>query len=233
MPVEIKGLQKVSLIDYPGKICSVVFLSNCNFRCPFCHNLDLVLNPEKLPTIPENEILEFLKTRLKLIDGVCICGGEPTIHEGLPDFIKKIKSLDFLVKLDTNGTNPEMVEFLIKNKLVDYIAMDIKTTLEKYDNVAKVKVNAVDIRKSVDLIRKSGIDYDFRTTVVPGLFDEKTALEIGRWLKGSKRYYLQQFRPETTLDKKYEKKKPYTKEELGEFREMLKPYFEICEVRGV
>ncbi|HDD35204.1 MAG TPA: anaerobic ribonucleoside-triphosphate reductase activating protein, partial [Candidatus Desulfofervidus auxilii] len=122
--LKIKGFQKTSLIDYPGKICSVLFLPGCNYRCPFCQNPDLIENPDKLPDIEEGYILSFLKKRKGLVDGVCITGGEPTIHKELPSFIKKIKDLGFLVKLDTNGSNPEMVEHLIKNKLLDYVAMD-------------------------------------------------------------------------------------------------------------
>jgi len=227
----IKGIQKTSLIDYPGKICSIIFLGDCNFRCGFCQNPDLIKSPGKLETIPEEEILEFLKSRKKWIDGVCLSGGEPLLYGDLPEFIKKIKEIGLLVKLDTNGTNPQMLDYLIKNKLVDYIAMDIKASLENYEKAAGVKVNMENIKKSVELIKNSSIDYEFRTTVVPGLFSKEEALKIGKWLSGSKRYFLQQFRPETVLDERFHKLKPFSEEELRGFANLLKPFFEKVGVR--
>ncbi len=227
----IKGLQKQTVIDYPGKIACTIFTFGCNFRCKYCHNPELVIDDGR-PEIKEIEILEFLKSRKGFLDGVCITGGEPTLHKDLPDFIRKIKNLGFLVKLDTNGTNPEMLKGLIEEKLVDYIAMDIKAPLDFYENVVNVKVNKDDIQKSIDLIRKLK-EYEFRTTVVPGLFNENHAKLIGEWLKGSKRFYVQQFRGIKTLDKNFVNKKPFTKEELIKFRNILKPYFETCEIRGV
>ena len=227
----IKGLQKTSLIDYPGKICSVVFVANCNFRCPYCQNPDLILNHKKIPNIPEKKVFEHLKNRRKWIDGVCITGGEPCIHESLIGFIEKIKSMGFLVKLDTNGSSPEMLEHLIRNRLLDYIAMDIKAPLKKYSSSAGVRVNVLNIRRSVSLILKSEIDYEFRTTVVPRLFKEEDLISIGKWLKGAKRYCLQQFRPLSTLDKAYQKEEAYPEEKLRGFAEVAKPYFDRVEVR--
>jgi pyruvate formate lyase activating enzyme len=229
----IKGFQKLSLIEYPGKISAIVFLGKCDFRCHFCYNIDLVKNYEKLPDIPEKEVLDFLSTRKGLLDGVAITGGEPTLHKELPEFIKKIKDLGFLVMLETNGSNPKMLKELIDKKLVDYIAMDIKAPLEKYDEVAGVKVNKKDIQDSVDIIHNSGIDYEFRLTVIPKHFKEEDALEIGKWLKGSKRYFLQEFRQEKTLNENYKKMENYSPEKMKEFAELMKPFFDSVKVRGI
>jgi len=226
----IKGLQKHTIIDYPGKVACTIFTFGCNFHCNYCHNPELVIDDGR-PEIKEIEILEFLKERKDFLDGVCITGGEPTINKDLPDFIKKIKALGFLVKLDTNGTNPKMLEELIEKKLVDYIAMDIKAPLEFYDNVTNVKVKKNDIQKSVDIIKKIP-GYEFRITVVPGLFKEGYALAIGKWLKGTKRFYIQQFRGIKTLDKSFVNKKPFSKEELIKIYNIMKPFFEKCEIRG-
>jgi pyruvate formate lyase activating enzyme len=229
----IKGFQKLSLIEYPGKISAIVFLGKCDFSCHFCYNIDLVKNYEKLPDIPEKEVLDFLSTRKGLLDGVAITGGEPTLHKELPEFIKKIKDLGFLVMLETNGSNPRMIKELIEKKMVDYIAMDIKAPLEKYDEVAGVKVNKKDIQDSVDIIRNSGIDYEFRTTVIPKHFKEEDALAIGKWLKGSNRFFLQQFRPDKTLDESYQKMEQYPPEKLKEFVGIMKPFFGSVKVRGI
>lgn len=225
----IKGLQKTSLVDYPGKVVATIFLGGCNFRCPYCQNRDLVLNYEKMPTIKEEEVLEFLKEKEKWLDGVCITGGEPLLYKEIVDFIKKIKDIGLLVKVDTNGTNPELLKKIIN--LVDYISMDIKAPLEKYDNVARVNVNKEEIKKSVDILKKGKVEYEFRTTVVPDFFTKEDAVEIGKWLKGSKQYFLQQFRPMNTLDKAYEKKKPYPREKFDEFKKILDKYIKKIEVR--
>jgi pyruvate formate lyase activating enzyme len=227
----IKGLQKQTIIDYPGKVACTIFTFGCNFRCSYCHNPELVIDDGR-PEINELEILDFLNNRKVFLDGVCITGGEPTINKDLPDFIRKVKALGFLVKLDTNGTNPKMLEELIEKELVDYIAMDIKAPLEFYDNVTKVKVKKEDIQKSIDLIKKMK-GYEFRITVTPGLFNEKYAKSIGEWLKGSKRFYIQQFRGIKTLDQSFINKKPFSKEELMNFCNIMKPFFEKCEIRGV
>ena len=229
----IKGLQKLSLIEYPGKISAIVFLGNCNFRCHFCYNTDLVKNYDKLPDIPEKNILEFLSTRKGLLDGLAITGGEPTLHKDLPDFIKKVKDLGFLVMLETNGSNPKMLKELIDKKLVDYIAMDIKAPLEKYDEVTGVKVNKKKIQESIDIIHNSGIDYEFRSTVIPKHFKKEDALAIGKWLKGSKRFVLQQFRSDKTLDENYKKMEAYSPEKMKEFVEIMKPFFDFVKVRGI
>lgn len=230
--IPIKGFQKTSLIDYPGKMCSVVFVANCNFRCPYCHNPDLVLNHKNIPDMPAKKIFEHLKKKKKWIDGVCITGGEPCLHENLVDFIRKLKSMGFLVKLDTNGTNPEMLKHLLRNKLLDYVAMDVKGPLKKYSRIVNANVKIMNIRESASLLMKSGVDYEFRTTVVPSLFNEDDLVSIGKWLRGAKKYCIQQFRTLSTLDKKYEKEKPYPEQKLRMFAEVAKEYFGKVEVRA-
>jgi len=231
--VSIKGVQKTSLIDYEPNIASVVFLAGCNFRCPYCQNPELALDKPELPIIPEEEVLEFLKERKKWIEGVCISGGEPTIQKDLPEFIEKIKKLGLKVKLDTNGSNPKMLKELIEKKLIDYIAMDIKAPAEKYAGVVKLNVNADGIKRSADIIKKSGIEHEFRITVVPTITGDDDIKEISEWLKGSKKFFIQQFQPKTCLNKDFEKIKPYAKEELEKLVDIAKPYFEFVGMRGV
>ncbi len=230
--VQIKGLQPLTLIDYPGKVACTVFLGGCNFRCPFCYNIDLVLRPKKLHSIPEEEFFNFLKKRKGWLDGVCIGGGEPTIYADLPIFISKIKSLGFLVKLDTNGSNPEMIKRLLRKKLLDYIAMDIKTRLnpKKYSEAVGVKADIEKIKKSITIIKKSKIDYEFRTTCIPKLVSKEDLIAIGKSLR-AKRFVIQQFENKKTINPKFQKIKPYSKEELENFAECLKPYFNEVKLR--
>jgi len=228
--MNIGGLQKTSLIDYPGKICSTVFTIGCNFRCGFCHNPELVNSTAKL--IPEDEVLDHMRKRQRILDAVCITGGEPTLQKDLPKFARKVKALDLLVKIDTNGSNPVMLNSMIKKRLVDYVAMDIKAPLEKYSKIANVDVDMKTTQKSINLIRKSGIDYEFRTTVVPGLHNRNDIIKIGKWLKGSKRYYLQKFVPAKLLDKEYETKEPYTTNEMKQLLSGVQEYFDECRIRN-
>lgn len=233
MNVVIKGFIQTSLIDYPGKIASIVFFPRCNFNCSFCFNPEMVNNSEELREIKPEEIFDYIESQKKWIDGVCLTGGEPTLQEGLPEFISEIKKRGFLVKLDTNGTNPGMLKKLLDQKLLDYVAMDVKATLEKYERVAGCKVNLENIQKSIELIRNSGIEYEFRTTVVPDQLNKDDIKAIGEWLDGSKRYYLQQFRPEKTLDKSFRGKKQYTPDQMKELADLVKSNFEKVEVRGI
>jgi pyruvate formate lyase activating enzyme len=214
--MKIKGIIPASLIDYPGEIACVVFLGGCNFRCPFCQNPEVVMN--KGEDIAEEEFLEWLERNKKWVDGVCITGGEPTIHKDLPEFIEKIKSRGFRVKLDTNGSNPEMIETLIKRGLVDYIAMDVKNTFEKYSESCGVDVNIEAIKKSIELI-KNFANHEFRTTVVPTLHEKEDILKIASMLQGAKVYYLQTFSPQKTLDEKFQKILPYPKEFMEKLAE--------------
>ena len=231
--IQIGGLQKLTLIDYPGRLAATVFLTGCNFRCPFCYSSELVL-PEKIkkqPKISEKEFFKFLKERKKLLEGLVLCGGEPTIHKDLPEFIKKIKKLGYLVKLDTNGSNPQMLKNLIDKKLIDYVAIDIKAPKEKYEKAAGVKVDIKKIQNSIDILKKGNVDCEFRSTVVPSVHSKEDILEMAKWISGAKKYYLQNFRPEKTIDPKFEKIKPYPQEFLLEIQKAIAPFFEICQVR--
>lgn len=228
----IGGLQKMTLIDYPGKIAATVFLVGCDFRCPFCHNVELV-NPKLIevqPQLKESGFFKFLDERTGFLDGVCITGGEPTIHQDLPKFIENIKKRGFLVKLDTNGSNSEMLENLIQKNLIDFIAMDIKTSILKYNKV-KAKNKTSQVQNSIQIIKNSGKDYEFRTTVAPGIIDENDIQEIAQWLKGAKKFALQQFRPEKVLDKSFETIKPYPVQDLKKMVKILEPHIENVELR--
>jgi pyruvate formate lyase activating enzyme len=231
--VPIKGLQKVSAADYPGTVSCVVFIGGCNFRCPFCHNPELVETPSsRLRTISEESLLGFLGSRRKWLDGVVFSGGEPTIYRDLPELMRKVKALGYKVKLDTNGSNPGMLQSLLREGLLDYIAMDIKAPLEKYPRVANAFIDKADIERSVRLIRKSGIRYEFRSTLVPILHPEADVMAIGHWLNGSEKLVLQQFRPGVTLDRAYERERSYSAGELRMFAEDLRPFFGRVEVRA-
>lgn len=228
----IGGLQKFTLIDYPGKIAATVFTVGCNFACPFCHNPELV-QPAKMEekfVISEEDFFDFLSDRVGMLDGVCITGGEPTIQKDLPEFISAIKDLGFLVKLDTNGSNPQVLEKLISSGKVDYVAMDIKCPLEKYSLLSNSKIDIDNIERSARLIMDMD-DYEFRTTVLPRFHDKEDILDISRWLKGSKRYFLQQFRNEKTLDPAFGEEESYSSEKLASFCRMASPYFDHCAVR--
>jgi len=227
------GIQKLTLIDYPGKVAATVFTVGCNFLCPYCHNPELV-DPPKIKEqqkISEREILDFLATRQGLLEAVCITGGEPTLSADLPEFIKKIKDMGFLVKLDSNGSNPAMLAKLLAEGLVDFIAMDIKAPLEKYKKIAGKRVSLENIQRSVELVQKAP-DYEFRTTVLPALHSQKDILSIGRWLQGAKKYYLQQFQPTKTLDAAFMNAKPYDWDKIVKLRGLLEIFFDRLEIRG-
>jgi len=233
MSLLIKGLQKTTLVDYPGKVACTIFLPRCNFRCGFCHNKDLVLNPNSLPTITEEKLLIFLKEKKQWLDAICITGGEPLLHKELIQFLPKVKALNYLIKIDTNGTNPNLLKELIDKKLVNFIAMDIKNSLEKYNETAGIKVDIEKIKQSIDIIKNSGIDYEFRTTVTPNLHTKEDIKQIGKWLKPSKNFAIQNFKPaKEVIDEKYQNMKGFTKEQLKEFKEILKEYFDEVEIRA-
>lgn len=240
----ISGIQKTSLIDYPRKICTVLFTRGCNFFCGFCHNPELVIPKKYNKKIPNKEILEFLEKRKEKIDAVTITGGEPTIHKDLPRFIKKIKDLGYLVKLDTNGSNPQILKELINQKLINYIAMDVKNSPRKYRCTIQRKIDLRKIRRSVELIknvcvgqhpgpRRSALDYEFRTTVIPILHDKKSIEDIGKWLRGVKLLIIQQFRPGKHIDPEYKKIKPFTQKQLKEFKKILSKYIQKVQIRGL
>ncbi len=227
----IGGIQKSTLIDYPGKIAATIFLAGCNLRCPWCYSSELVI-PEKIkkqPRLSEQELFSFLEERKKLLEGIVVCGGEPTINKDLPQLLKEIKGMGFSVKLDTNGTNPEAVENLISRELIDYVAMDVKLPQERYEEV--LGVSSERIGRSISLLKQGKVDYEFRTTVVPGVLKKEDVIEIANWIKGSKKYYLQNFRAEKTIDPEFANRDPYSDEYLKEILESVRPLFEICEIR--
>ena len=232
----IAGLQKTTLIDYPGKIACTVFLAVCNFRCPWCYSGELVL-PEKIikqPRISEKEFFDFLRERQGLLEGVVICGGEPTVNKELPAFAEKIKKMGFFVKLDTNGSNPEILKELIDKKLIDYIAMDIKAPIDNqiYKEITGEGVSLEDIKKSVEFLKNGNLDFEFRTTAVDTIHNKEDFIEIAKWIGGPNvKYYLQNFRPEKTIDPEFEKVKPYKEEFLKEIVKEISSYFKFCQIR--
>ncbi|MFH1662089.1 MAG: anaerobic ribonucleoside-triphosphate reductase activating protein [Candidatus Falkowbacteria bacterium] len=238
----IGGLQKFSMLDYPEYLSAIIFTQGCNFRCQFCYNPMLVepllkigetKNIEKgFSLIKENDLFRFLKERVGKLDGVVITGGEPTIHNDLEDFIKKIKDLNYLVKLDTNGTNSEVIEKLINKKLIDYIAMDVKAGENNYEKVIVKKIDFTKIKKSVKIIKESGLNHEFRTTVIPGLVDKNEIEKIGKLIKGAEKWYLQNFKSDVDLiNKKLENINSFTDKEMLEMKKIGKKYVSICEIR--
>ena len=195
--MDIKGFLDVSFVDWDKKVSSVVFVGGCNFRCPYCHNVNLVLRPETLETIPFEFIQEQLQKQKGWIDGVCITGGEPTLYSSLPEFCQKIKKMGLLVKLDTNGTNPALLKELIDRKLVDYVAMDVKAALdpEGYSKATGVQAEKIleKVKESIKILMESGIDYEFRTTVVPTIHTVKDVEQLCSQIKNCKKYVLQKF----------------------------------------
>jgi pyruvate formate lyase activating enzyme len=227
------GLQQISLIDYPGKICAIIFTTGCNFRCKFCYNKEIVL-PELIQehvVLSESDILDFLKSRVGKLEAVCVTGGEPTLHTDLKEFLSKIKELGFLIKLDTNGTNPCMIKELIDLKLIDYIAMDIKAPLEekRYKEIVGVLVDMNKIEESIKIIKSLG-NYEFRTTMAPGL-KEEDILSIVSKIGPAKKYFLQEFKSGYTLDEKYANMEGLDKKELAEIKEKIKDKFETVDIR--
>jgi pyruvate formate lyase activating enzyme len=230
--MKIGGLQKTSLLDYPDTLSAIIWTIDCNFRCPFCYNKNLVLG--NVEQIPENEVLSFLKKRQGILEGLVISGGEPLLQKNLLDFMGKVKALNYLIKIDTNGMYPKKLKEFIDKKLVDYIAMDIKAPKKKYNQLAGVKVDISKIQKSIDIIKNGKPSYEFRTTFIPDLLKKEDIIEIAKWLEGSKRFYLQQFKKNPPLvSSKLNDVSPYSKEYITETLEAIKPYFRTCEIRGI
>ena len=229
--MNIQGLQKMTLLDYPGRVACTVFLGGCDFRCPFCHNFELVVGPFP-PGIDEEEFFAFLEKRRGLLDGVAVTGGEPCLRKDLPDFLQRIKSLGYPVKLDTNGAHPAMLRMLLERGLVDYIAMDVKNSHAKYART--VGLPAIDlspIDESIRMILGAGIPYEFRTTVVHELHEASDFEDIGRWIEGADRYYLQAFTDRDAVpDRNLTAPTP---EELRQFHEIAAKFVKLAEVRGV
>ena len=229
--MKICGLNKTTLLDYPGCVAATVFLGGCNFRCPFCHNGDLVLHSGNMKAYSEEEIFSLLDKRRNVLEGVCITGGEPTLYKKLPEFILKIKELGYKVKLDTNGSNPAMLQKLVEGGYVDYVAMDIKAPVSGYDRVCGVQVDIKDIEESVDFLKTGKVPYEFRTTVVKELHTREDVLEIGKWIWGAENYYLQSYQEtDENICKGFS---AMEKEELFALERELQSYIKNVKVRGV
>jgi len=231
--MDIRGFIETSFLDWDGKISSVIFLPLCNFSCPFCNNASLLSKIELLPALDPEAIDEFLDKRKSFIDGVVLTGGEPTLQPDLISYIKHLKSMKFLVKLDTNGTNPQILKELMSEKLLDYVAMDIKAPLdERYFKASGTQVDLNKIRESIKLLMGSGIDYEFRTTVCPAFHEEKDLIDIAKEIPGAKKYVLQQFVAKDVLDPNLLKIKPYSKEELSDLARSARKYVNTV-LRGI
>lgn len=232
--VPIKGFIENSLIEWEGKIASIIFLPTCNFRCPYCHAPHLVQTHNELESIPVDVIIDKIRQNIDWLDGVVVTGGEPTSHRNLDALLKLLKDTGIGVRLDTNGTNPEILQHLITRNLVDCIAMDIKAPLlkEKYEQISGVSCNIEEIKESIRIIMGSGIEYEFRTTVCPTQLDGNDIEDIARSIKGAKRYIIQSFKPNHCLDTRMLNIKPYPDEKLRNFAFTAGRYVEYCCVRG-
>ena len=221
---KIHGFNKLTLLDYPGRLAATIFLGSCNFRCPFCHNAGLVLAPESEPLIETEEVLKVLRKRKGILDGVCVTGGEPTLDPGLTGLLVQIKELGYPVKLDTNGTRPALVRELVDAGLVDYVAMDIKNSQEKYAETAG-------IRHLVEYLKSGVVDYEFRTTVVKELHKREDIEAIGQWLSGSRRYFLQNYKESEQVIRPVFTS--YSREQLENFQQILRKTIPQVEIRGI
>ncbi len=230
--VRICGLNKTTLLDYPGHVAATVFFGGCNFRCPFCQNGDLVLKPEGQPAVEKEEVMAFLRKRKGVLTGVCITGGEPTIERGLAELIEEVKNIGYLVKLDTNGYCPEVIRKLTEKGLVDYIAMDIKNDLKKYGETVGIQgIDAGRIMDSIRWIINGKMDYEFRTTVVKELHGREDMSAIGKAIKGAKAYFLQGYQESGgVIAPGFH---AYGKEEMEELAEWVKPFVPNVQLRGV
>lgn len=234
----IHGINKLTLLDFPEHIACTVFTGGCNMRCPFCQNAPLVLSANSQPIISEEELFLFLKKRRGILEGVCITGGEPTLAADFPEFLTKLHALGYLIKLDTNGTNPDILKKIVNDRLVDYVAMDIKSSPEDYPAAAGIpNLNISGIQQSADFLMHCGISYEFRTTVVKQLHDHTAFLAIAKWLEGADAYYLQAFKDSGDLVTNFSdapmQLSSYSKRELLDFVELLKPYFKKTGLRGI
>ena len=216
----ILGLNKTTLLDYPEKIAATIFTGGCNFRCPYCHNSQLIVPPFDGESISVKEVFDFLNKRKNILQGVCISGGEPTIQNDLPEFIGKIKDMGYLVKLDTNGTNPQMLSMLIQDGFVDYVAMDIKNSKCKYEQTAQCTQKDIElIDQSISILKTSNIDYEFRTTIVKELHSKEDISKIYNWIKGCKAWYLQSYKEsENVMNKIFSS---YNEDEIKNILDMI------------
>ena len=230
--MQIHGFQKTTLLDYPGKVACTIFLGGCNFRCPFCHNGDLVLCPNDVPVISEETVFSHIKKRQGILEGVCITGGEPCLQPDLADFIQKIRALGLPVKLDTNGYYPDVLKSLVTSGLIDYVAMDIKQCVEKYNFISQMcGFDVTRIKESVSFLLERHVPYEFRTTVVKELHQAEDFRAIGRWLAGADAYYLQSYKnSEQVITPGFSS---YSYEELKELQSLVLPYISNTKIRGV
>lgn len=217
--MKFSGFQKTSLIDFPGKISSVLFAPGCNLRCPYCQNWRIVVNPQP-PFLEEDEAIAMLEERKKFIDAVVITGGEPLIHEDAPDFIRKLKRRGFMVKLDTNGFFPERLKESLP--YLDYVAVDVKTSPKKYHLLGAKNVEP--LLKTIDILKERGGEYEFRCTVVPGIVEEEDIEEIGKLVSGAKRFAFQQFIPDASMHESFKRIKPYDKDTIRLFSKIMEKY---------
>jgi len=231
--MKISGIQKLTLLDYPGTVACTLFTSGCNFRCPFCHNAMLVL-PEQIeePTIETEEVLSFLKKRVGVLDGVAMTGGEPLLYADMPEFLEQIKELGFKIKLDTNGSNPKLLKKIVEAGLVDRVAMDIKNAPSLYEMTIGCKTDMAAIEESKDFLLSGVVDYEFRTTVVKGIHTRESLTEAAKWISGAREYYLQQFKDSGNLINP-EKLMAFDKEQMHELADAVKEYVPSVCVRGV
>ncbi|MCD6487165.1 MAG: anaerobic ribonucleoside-triphosphate reductase activating protein [Syntrophobacterales bacterium] len=229
--MKIGDIQRFSLIDYPGRICATLFTQGCNFRCPYCHNPELVIPSLYVETMADDEVFSFLEKRRGKLDAVNITGGEPTLQPDLIEFIKRIRSLGYMVKIDTNGSFPEVLRKLIDGKLLDYIAMDVKAPLEKFEEVTRSSIAPENIEESIKLIMNSGIDYEFRTTIVKSLLTEKDVEKIGILTGGARCHVLQKFVPSKTLDPGFMNEDIHTDKEINNMKEKLEKLVQSVVVR--
>lgn len=230
--MKLAGMQKLTLLDFPSVVACVVFTKGCNFRCPFCHNASLVCGTDS-DFLSEDDVIDFLRRRQGILEGVVITGGEPLLHSDIPEFIKRIKAEGYLVKLDTNGTNPDMLEFLIKNSLVDYVAMDIKNSPSEYVKATgDVSLDMDAIERSRALLLSGVVNYEFRTTAVKGIHTEKSMKELFEWISGAEKYFLQQFKPSDDLIDPNGLSE-FSSDELKAFRDTASLYVKHAEIRGI
>lgn len=228
--MDFSGWEKLSLVDFDHRLTTTLFVAGCPFRCPFCHNGELVLHPAIAPKIPWSQILDYLKKRQGVLEAVCISGGEPTLLPDLEDKLRQIKALGYVIKLDSNGWKPNLLEKLIQEKLVDYVAMDIKNSPEDYPKTAGTSIDLLSIDRSIKLLQNSGIGYEFRTTIMEEFHDEEAIKAIGQWIHGAKRYYLQKYEDRTgCLEHGFH---PISKEKAEKFASLLRDDVEEVSLRG-
>lgn len=229
--MQIKGLQKTTLLDYPSKVASTIFTGGCNFRCPFCHNASLVTKIDPDEILSEEYVLSFLAKRKGILDGVCITGGEPLLQNDIIDFCKKIRNIGLLIKLDTNGSRPEKLKELIELGLIDYVAMDVKNSPALYAKTCGLSDFPEGVNESIQFIMNSGVPYEFRTTVVRELHTAESIAELCEWIKGAKKYYLQSFKESSNLIE--EGYSAYSENEMRELLQIAKAIIPSAELRGI